>query len=194
MKSKMGITLAAGILTLGLCASAFSARSKKEAQSSDSATPKAAPEIDRLKPYLGEWDYTETYPKSAFSPTEMKNTGVYSSKLGPGGNSLVNHFLTKGAAGDAEGLIVMTWDRHEKAYKSYMFANDFPGAVVLTGQFEGDALVLRGEFLAGDANPKSIKMRTVTRFLPGGKLTSESYFTMPDKPEVMMERVDAQKK
>ena len=69
-----------------------------------------AAEMDRLKFYLGEWDYTETYPKSAFYPNGGKNTGVYTSKLGPGGNSMVENFHSQGPVGDFEGLIVMTWD------------------------------------------------------------------------------------
>jgi len=71
------------------------------------AKPGAA-EMERLKFYLGEWDYTETYPN------EEKNTGVYTSKLGPGGNSLINTFHSQGPVGDFEGLLLMTWDAKEK--------------------------------------------------------------------------------
>jgi hypothetical protein len=64
-------------------------------------------------------DYTETCPKSAFSQNGGKNTGLYTSKLGPGGNSLMNAFHSQGPVGDFEGLMVMTWDAREKAYKAY---------------------------------------------------------------------------
>src|ERR1700681_4631721 len=47
-----------------------------------------AAEMERLKFYLGEWDYTETYPKSASNPNGGKNTGVYTSKLGRVGQAL----------------------------------------------------------------------------------------------------------
>ena len=119
-----------------------------EAGGTPQAAKPGAAEMERLKFYLGEWDYTETYPKSAFSPNGGKNTGVYTSKLGPGGQSLVNSFHSQGPVGDFEGLIVMTWDAREKAYKAYVFGNGIPGAVVETGQFEGDALVYRFEFPA----------------------------------------------
>ncbi len=148
-------------------------------------------EMERLKFYLGEWDYTETYPKSAFSPNGGKNTGVYSSKLGPGGQSLVNSFHSQGPVGDFEGLIVMTWDAREKAYKAYVFGNGIPGAVVETGQFEGDALVYRFEF---SVEGGSVKLRNVTRLTGPGTLVSEEYMTVKDAPETLFVRVDAKKR
>src|SRR5579872_2178210 len=94
MKIRREVAVAVMALTMmiAICA----ARSARQ-QSSDErtqSTPKTAPEMDRLKFYLGEWDYTETYPKGG------KNTGVYTSKLGPGGNSLVNGFHSKGPVGN----------------------------------------------------------------------------------------------
>jgi hypothetical protein len=148
-------------------------------------------EMERLKFYLGEWDYTETYPKSAFVPNGGVNTGVYHSKLGPGGLSLVNSFHSQGPVGDFEGLLIMTWDAREKAYKAYAFGNDFPGAVVETGQFEGDALLFRAEFQAEGA---TIKLRNVARVTAPGKLESEEYMTMPAAPEMLFVHVEAKKR
>jgi hypothetical protein len=148
-------------------------------------------EMERLKFYLGEWDYTETYPKSPFSPNGGKNTGVYTSKLGPGGQSLVNSFHSQGPVGDFEGLIVMTWDAREKAYKAYVFGNGIPGAVVETGQFESDALVYRFEF---PVEGGSVKLRNVTRVTGPGTLVSEEFMTMKDAPETLFVRVDAKKR
>jgi len=142
-------------------------------------------EMDRLKFYLGEWDYTETYPTGA------KNTGVYTSKLGPGGNSLINSFHSQGPAGESEGLLVMTWDARERACKMYVFANDFPGALVETGQFEGDALVYRSEIPMRDAN---VKLRNSTRLTGPGTLVSEQFVAMKDAPEKLLVHVEARKK
>src|SRR6476660_3707389 len=89
----------------------------KPADQAPAARPGAA-ELDRLKFYLGEWTYSEEYPNGA------RNTGVYTSKLGPGGNSLVNTFHSQGPVGDFEGMLVMTWDPKEKTYKAYAFGND----------------------------------------------------------------------
>jgi Zn-dependent M28 family amino/carboxypeptidase len=161
---------------------------EKSAENSGSA---GKSEMDRLKFYLGDWDYTETYPKSSFYPNGGKNTGVYTSKLGPGGNSLIETFHSQGPLGDFEGLLVMTWDPKERAYKAYVFGNEFPGAIVETGQFEGDALVYRSEFSVEGA---TLKLRNVTRFVPPGKIESEEYFAMKDAPETLLVRVEAKKR
>ena len=164
---------------------------EKPATAAAQATKPGAAEMDRLKFYLGEWDYTETYPKSPFYPEGGKNTGVYSSKLGPGGQSLVNTFHSQGPVGDFEGLLVMTWDAREKAYKAYVFGNDFPGALVETGAFEGDALVFRSEFHMEGA---SLKLRNVTRLTATGILVSEQFSSMKDAPEKLFVHVEAKKR
>jgi hypothetical protein len=172
------------ILTATLTMAARQDKPAEQASTAPAAKPGAA-EMERLKFYLGEWDYTETYPKGG------KNTGVYTSKLGPGGNSLINTFHSKGPLGDFEGLLILTWDANEKAYKAYAFGNDFPAAIVETGQFEGDALVYRSEFTTGGM---TMKLRNVTRVTAPGQLVSEEYFTKKDGPETLLVRVDAKKR
>jgi hypothetical protein len=174
------VVMLAATLTMG-------ARQDKPAEQSSpaAAARPGAVEMERLKFYLGEWDYTETYPKGG------KNTGVYTSKLGPGGNSLINTFHSMGPMGDFEGLLILTWDANEKAYKAYAFGNDFPGAIVETGQFEGDALVYRSELTAGGA---SMKLRNVARVTAPGQLVSEEYVAKKDGPETLLVRVDAKKR
>jgi hypothetical protein len=187
---KIVVTVVSLTLTAAIYTSAWSSGQEKSAEPAASV-PKAAPEMDRLKFYLGEWDYAEIYPKSVAYPNGGKNTGLYTSKLGPGGNSLINGFHSQGPVGDFEGLLVMTWDRGEKAYKAYLFGNDFPGAIVETGQFEGEALVFRSEFTAGGV---TLKLRNVTRVVAPGKLVGEEYFAAKDAPETLFVRVEATKR
>lgn len=150
------------------------------------------PEMQRLsKLYLGRWEYTETYPKSAFSPNGGVNTGVYVSESGPGGNSIFNHFHSKGPVGEFEGTLVMTWDPKENAYKAYLFADSFPTAVVETGQWEGDTLVFRLEFSAGETK---FALRNATKFLEGGKLVSDEFSSANGKPETLLVHVEAIRK
>ena len=190
INGKIAVISSPLILTMMLGATAWSARQQKSDEKS-ALVSKAAPEMDRLKFYLGEWDYTETYPKSATFPNGGKNTGLYTSKLGPGGNSLINGFHSQGPVGDFEGLLVITWDPKEKSYKAYAFAGEFPGAIVEAGQFEGDALVFRSEFSAGGS---TFKLRNVTRLVSPGKLVSEEYFTAKDAPETLFVHVEAIKR
>jgi Protein of unknown function (DUF1579) len=175
------------VLAMLTAAMTLAARQEKTAEKKVAAAAKpGVAEMERLKFYLGEWDYTETYPKNG-----AKSTGVYTSKLGPGGNSLINAFHSQGPVGDFEGLLILTWDAREKAYKAYAFGNNFPGALVETGQFEDDALVYRSELpLPGG----SVKLRNVTRVTGPGTLVSEEFMTMKDAPETLFVRVDAKKK
>ena len=113
--------------------------------------------MKRLGFYPGEWTYTETYPNGAV------NHGTYTSKLGPGGNSLLNTFHSQGPVGDFEGMLVYTWDLTEGKYKAYVFGNDFPGALIQTGEFEGEKLVLHGELGGGQSPDAERYMDGVTR-------------------------------
>ena len=160
---------------------------EKLANAAAMQAPQPGPEMVRLqKFYLGTWDYTETYPKGGFAPDGGVNTGVYKSELGPGGFSLINHFHSQGPVGDFEGVLIMTWDAQEKAYKSYIFGNDFPGAVVETGNFEGDALVFRGGMTVRETK---ISMRNSTRIGDDGKMSSEEFMAMGGAPETPVVRV-----
>lgn len=154
--------------------------------------PKAGPEMERLqKFYLGTWDYTETYGKSPAAPQGGTGSGVYTSELGPGGNSIVNRFHSHGASGDSEGLLVMTWDPKEGAYKSYVFGGDFPGCLIETGHFEGDVLEYRAEIKMGGMK---LKLRNVTRLAAPDKIVSEEYMAASEAPEKLLVTVEAKKR
>jgi hypothetical protein len=153
---------------------------------------KPSTEMDRLKSfYLGTWDYTETYEKSAFSPQGSSDSGIYTSEPGPGGNSIVNRFHSHGEAGDFDGLLVITWNPKEKAYKSYVFGNGFPGCIVQTGNFEGEALIFRADFESAGMN---LKLRNVSRPAGNGKIVSEEFIASEGAPEVLLVSVEAKKR
>jgi len=98
---------------------------------------------------------------------------------------------SQGPVGDFEGLLVNDLGRQGKAYKAYVFGNEFPGALVETGAFEGDALVYRSEFPVEGAN---LKLRNVTRVTGPGTLVSEEFMAMKDAPETLLVRVEAKKR
>jgi hypothetical protein len=173
------------VLSVPLWAALQEKTAEKPAPATAQAAKPGAVEMDPLKFYLGEWDYTETYPSGG------KNAGVYTSKLGPGGNSLINTFHSQGPVGDFEGLLVLTWDPRDKTYKEYVFTADFPGALVETGAFEGDALVFRVEIPMGGA---TMKLRNVTRVTGPGTLVSEQFSSMNGAPEKLFVHVEAKKR
>lgn len=150
------------------------------------------PEMQRLsKLFVGRWEYTETYPKTPLNANGEVNTGVYTSELGPGGNSIINRFHSKGPVGEFEGVIVMTWDPKEKAYKEYFFSDTSPAAVIEMGRWEGDDLVYRLEFSAGESK---FALRNSTKFLSADKLTSDQYSSVNGAPEKLLVHVEAVKK
>ena len=149
-------------------------------------------EMQRLNGfYVGAWDYTENYPKSPRAPEGGQNAGVYTSELGPGGNSLINRFHSHGPVGDFAGLQVMTWDPREKVYKEYVFGSEHAGAFVETGQWEDDALVYRAEFPTSGVN---LALRNVTKLVAPGKIVSEQFSRVNDAPETLLVRVEATKR
>jgi len=158
----LGLTLIA--VTVGGLAVAGQSPEAKQAQAPEAKATPGAAEMKRLRFYIGQWTYTETYPNGAV------NHGVYTSKLGPGGNSLLNTFHSQGPVGDFEGMLVYTWDLAEGKYKAYVFGGDFPGALVETGEFEGEKLVFHGEIGAGAGK---VQIRNVTWMASPGRLISE---------------------
>ncbi len=156
----------------------------KPAQAQETKAKPGAAEMKRLGFYPGQWTYTETYPNGAV------NQGVYTSKPGPGGNSLLNTFHSQGPVGDFEGMLIYTWDLAEGKYKAYVFGGDFPGALVETGEFEGEKLVFHGEIGAGAGK---VQLRNVTWMASPGKLVSETYMSRAGAPEKLMVRVEATK-
>jgi hypothetical protein len=183
----MRTIVAVAALLMFAAGAGVEARQEKKADGpagKQAARPGAA-EMERLKFYVGEWDYMETYANGA------KNTGVYTSKLGPGGNSLINTFHSQGPVGDFEGVLVMTWDAKENAYKEYVFGNDAPGATVETGQFEDGALVYRLEM---SARGGTAKLRNATRVTGPGTIVSEQFMSRNGAAETLFVRVEAKKR
>jgi len=192
-KLKRVVYAVSAVLLFAVSAVVLLARQEKTAEkpAAAAAAKPGKAEMDRLKFYLGDWDYTENYPKSAAAPNGATNTGIYTSKLGPGGNSLINTFHSQGPVGDFEGLLVITWDPRESAYKGYVFGNDFPGALVETGSVEGDALVFHSEITTGG---RTMKLRNVTRLTATGTIESEQYVSVKDAPEKLLVQVVATRK
>jgi hypothetical protein len=186
---KLNYWLPAIFIAVLVLSGALFAKAPQDAKSAP-AVP-GSQEMAKLKFYIGEWNYTESYEKTPRYPAGGKNTGLYTSTPGPGGNSLVQHFHSQGPMGDFEGLMIITWDTKESAYKEYIFGNAFPGCLVQTGQFEGDTLVFRGEVSMGATR---LAMRNTTKLAAPNKIVSAEYVAVNGAPESLMLTVEASKK
>src|SRR5260370_37730075 len=85
------------VLCMPLRAALQEKTAEKPASAAAQAAKPGAAEMERLKIYLGGWDYTGTYPKGG------KNTGVQTSKLGPGGNPRIYTAQPQATVCDSEG-------------------------------------------------------------------------------------------
>ena len=73
-----------------------------------------------------------THDRRGWRDVGLHCTGIHASEPGPGGNSPINRFHSKGPVDEFEGMMIMTWDPRGKSYRSYIFGNDFPGAIIET--------------------------------------------------------------
>jgi CubicO group peptidase (beta-lactamase class C family) len=143
----------------------------------------AGPEMDRLKFYIGDWAYTEEYPKSELYPNGGHNTGHWSAQFGPGGLSVINTFVSRGSGDNYQGMEVMMWDPKAKEYRDNALWYDSPDRWIFTGNFEGDTLAYHGEF---DYLGKHVKFRSETRPVPGGGFTLTEFESVNGGPEQLL--------
>jgi hypothetical protein len=148
------------------------------APSAKSDPPDTRAPIDRLQFLLGDWEFTEKYEKTpSFAGGE--GHGVYSTKLGPGGYSVITDFQSSSAAeGDVVGHEIITWDSEAKEYKQYTFGNSFPLAYIATGHWQGEKLVFEGDFEFAGSSMHIV--RDVWPTDSGGFNFAESYKTGSD--------------
>jgi hypothetical protein len=136
------------ILCAGLiCFTAAAADKEKKAAAAPAgmAMPKPGPEMKELRSFIGTWTSEETYEVSPFMPSGGTGTGTNTTRLGPGGFSILMEIRSKSAMGPFTGHGVISWDPNEKAYKMAWVDSMTPGMVVETGHKEGDNIVYTGE-------------------------------------------------
>ena len=137
-------------------------------------------EIERLKFYIGQWDYSEIYEKSTLFPDGGKNVGSWTTQLGPQGRSIIHAFISHGSGDNYEGIEVMTWDPKEKVCRDHSLWYDSADQWTYVGHFEGDTLVFRGEF---DFDGKHVKFHSETRPSVGGGFTIDEFMSVDGGPE-----------
>jgi hypothetical protein len=130
--------------------------------------PKAGPEMDQLKFLRGYWRYVTTYEKSSFYPNGGKGSGTYIITEGPGGFSQIAEFSGTSPDGPEIGHEVTTWDPKERAYKSFIFGNSFPGCIVRTGRWDGNSLIFDADFDLGETK---VHLQSTTSANSDGSVT-----------------------
>lgn len=164
-------------------------RLAQDAQPQGSAKP--GPEMAQLQFRLGDWNVVSTYPKSALFPDGGEEHGTYSCHPGPGGFSIVADFQAEGLEGSIQGLQITTWDPKENAYLDYTFGNEFPGAYEQQGHWDGDNLVMGGQF---DMSGTAITFRQSVHADGPDNITLQEWFSQDGAPMQLMETTKATRK
>jgi len=147
---------------------------------SGTAKSSGSSELNRLKFYVGDWDYSEVYEKSTLFPNGGRNSGTWTGQLGPQGRSIINAFVSHGTGDNYEGIEVMTWDPKQKVYRDHSLWYDSPDQWTYVGHFEGEALVYHAEF---EYLGKHVKFRSETRPIQGGGFTLDEFARVNGAPE-----------
>ncbi len=122
---------------------------------------KPSPEMQKLvKMFAGTWDTTEKHEPSEYFTQGGTGTGTDTTKAGPGGNSLIGDYRSKGAMGSFTGHGVIYWDAKRKVYSSVWCDSMSPEGceVGATGKWEGNDLVFVAE---GEMMGKKYQMKQV---------------------------------
>jgi hypothetical protein len=98
------------------------------AQAMGAQKPKPAPEMEKMKMFLGTWRTTEKHEPSPWMPKGATGKGTATYKLGPGGMALIEDYRsTSSMGGKFMGHGVIWWDEKETGYKSVWCDNMSPG-------------------------------------------------------------------
>jgi uncharacterized protein DUF1579 len=111
------------------------------------ALPKPAPEMEKLSKLLvGNWTTEEKFEASDFM-TAGTGKGSESTRLGPGGLSLVSDYQSKNVMGEVHGHGMIWWDPKEQVFRNLWCDNIAPSGCELSGpgKWEGDNLVFHDE-------------------------------------------------
>jgi hypothetical protein len=134
--------------------------------STQAVTPsKPASQMERLAFLAGTWIATDTYERTQFIPNGGSGSGEYKTVFGPGASSLLTDYRYRGPQGESSGHQVITWDLERKAYVGCAVTSTSTGLVFISGHWEGQNLVLSGEFKAHGlkVNFKSVYSKIANR-------------------------------
>lgn len=149
---RVGFVLGAGgFLTVLLAqTSVHDIQQPTRANAATQAMPlsKSVTEMERLAFLAGTWIATDTYERTQFTPNGGTGSGEYKTVLGPGGFSLLTDYHYRSPQGESSGHQVITWSPGRSAYVGCVVTSTSTGLVFLSGNWEGENLVLSGEFKA----------------------------------------------
>ena len=153
--------------------------------------PQPGPEMQRLNFLIGAWDTVSEYEKSPMMPNGGKQNGWYKAQLGPGGFSVIADLEEDSAMGKDLGHEIISWDPKKGAYTVVVLGNAFPGAIIGSGKWVGDDLVISNDVGEGAG---AIHLRATYLHPQGNVLQIEESYSVGDGPAKLMYKATATKK
>ena len=195
MTKAISTIFAAALLCLAVSAQEKSADKKKPggAMPAGMQMPKPGPEMKDLRDLVGTWTTDETYEVSPFMPTGGTGSGTTTTRLGPGGFSILIDTRSKNAMGSFSGHGVIAWDADAKAYKFSWVDSMTPALVMETGHKEGGSIVFTGAMMMqgkkyqtkdviSDVTPGSYTLTSYSNDGTGEKKSMTMKFTKQEAP------------
>ena len=111
------------------------------------ALPKPSPEMEKLsKLMVGDWTTDEKFEAGDFMPAGT-GKGSETTRLGPGGLSLVSDYHARNVMGEVHGHGMIWWDPKEQVFRNLWCDNVAPSGCELSGpgKWDGDNLVFQDE-------------------------------------------------
>lgn len=103
-------------------------------------------QVERLAFLIGTWSATDFYERTPLTPDGGSGTGTYTHAWGPGRCSIVTDYRYRGPHGESIGHQILTWDSKAGCYAGSIVTSAKPGVIHVTGGWDEDNFVLRGEF------------------------------------------------
>lgn len=115
--------------------------------------PKPGPEQERLKYFLGKWNFEFEMKQTPFGPAG-KVEGTDRNEMMPGGFFLISHSKGKGTMGEIRGLSIFGFDTDEKVY-TYYSVNNWGESELAKGTVEGNTWTWNAESQIGGKDVKT---------------------------------------
>jgi hypothetical protein len=115
--------------------------------------PKAGPEQERLKYFVGKWNFEFEMKQSPFGPAG-KVEGTDRNEMMPGGFFLISHSKGKGTMGEIRGLSIFGYDADEKVY-TYYSVNNWGEKELAKGTVDGNTWTWNAESEMGGKDVKT---------------------------------------
>lgn len=110
-----------------------------QASDREAETP-ANPAMARLaQAFLGAWNTSESFARSAVFPKGGERTGTAHFRLATGGTTLVEDYHSNGSAGKLDFLVIIWWNQEAGLYEFFTCANGDKNPCRIRGTAQWDS-------------------------------------------------------